>query len=53
MLSAQQMQQFAPPSQANTLGQWRAQAFDRERSAEDLSADILRRSQQYLSAGRH
>ena len=53
LLGAQQAQRFAPAEQANARSQWRSQTFERERSAQDLSADILRRSQQYLSNGRH
>jgi hypothetical protein len=53
LLGAQQAQLFAPDAQANERSQWRSQTFDRERSAQDLSADILRRSRQYLSNGRH
>lgn len=53
LLGAQQAQLFAPAEQANARSQWRSQTFERERSAQDLSADILRRSQQYISNGRH
>jgi hypothetical protein len=53
LLGAQQAQQFAPAEQANARSQWRSQTFERERSAQDLSADILSRSRQYLSNGRH
>ena len=51
LLGNQQMQIFAPPTQAIPESQWRAQIFDRERRAEDLSTDILRRSQESLSHG--
>ena len=49
LLGSQQMQIFAPPTQAIPESQWRSQTFERERRAEDLSADILRRSQESLS----
>jgi hypothetical protein len=52
LLGSQQMQTYAPPNQAVPERQWRMQTFDRERSAEDLSADILRRSQELLSNAR-
>jgi hypothetical protein len=45
LLGTQQMQSNAPTTQSIPQAQWRAQAFDRERAAEALSADILRRSQ--------
>jgi hypothetical protein len=45
LLGNQQTHTFAPPSQAIPESQWRSQIFDRERQAQDLSADILRRSQ--------
>jgi hypothetical protein len=51
LLGKQQMQTFAPSSQAIPASQWRQQTFERDRRAEDLSADILRRSQEYLSNG--
>ncbi len=44
LLGSQQMQANAPPSQAIPQTQWRAQAYQRESQAEELSADILRRS---------
>jgi hypothetical protein len=49
LLGNQQTHTFAPPSQAIPESQWRSQVFDRERQAQDLSADILRRSQDSLS----
>jgi len=52
LLGNQQMQKFGPSSQAIPESQWRSQTFDRERRAEDLSADILRRSQDALSNSR-
>jgi hypothetical protein len=44
LLGAQQMQINALPSQAIPQTQWRAQTYQRESQAEELSADILRRS---------
>jgi hypothetical protein len=44
LLGNQQMQANAPPSQAIPQTQWRAQAYQRESQADELSADILRRS---------
>lgn len=44
LLGTQQLQINAPPSQAIPQSQWRAQAYQRESQAEELSADILRRS---------
>lgn len=44
LLGTQQMQINAPPSQAIPQTQWRAQTYQRESQAEELSADILRRS---------
>ena len=49
LLGNQQTHTFAPPSQVIPESQWRSQIFDRERQAQDLSADILRRSQNSLS----
>jgi len=49
LLGNQQTHTFAPASQAIPESQWRSQSFDRERQAQDLSADILRRSQDALS----
>jgi hypothetical protein len=49
LLGNQQTHTFAPASQAIPESQWRSQIFDRERRAQDLSADILRRSQDSLS----
>jgi hypothetical protein len=51
LLGAQQGQIYAPSNQAIPESQWRSQTFDRDRRAEDLSADILRRSQESLSGG--
>ncbi len=44
LVGSQQMQFNAPPSQAIPQTQWRTQAYQRESQAEELSADILRRS---------
>jgi len=44
LVGSQQMQANAPPSQAIPQTQWRAQVYQRESQAEELSADILRRS---------
>jgi hypothetical protein len=51
LLGVQQGQIYAPPTQAIPETQWRSQTFDRDRRGEELSADILRRSQQFLSSG--
>ena len=51
LLGAQQAQIYAPSTQAIPESQWRLQTFDRDRRAADLSADILRRSQEFLSGG--
>jgi hypothetical protein len=44
LVGSQQMQINALPSQAIPQTQWRAQVYQRESQAEELSADILRRS---------
>ena len=49
LLGNQQTQIHAPENHGIPAGQWRLQDFDRERRAQDLSADILRRSQEALS----
>ena len=49
LLGNQQTQIHAPENHGIPAGQWRQQDFDRERRAQDLSADILRRSQEALS----
>ena len=49
LLGSQQSQIFAPSSQAIPQSEWRSQTFDRDRRADDLSADILRRSREYLT----
>ena len=51
LLGAQQGHIYAPTTQAIPESQWRSQTFDRDRRAQDLSADILRRSQEFLSGG--
>ena len=53
LLGDQQGKIHAPPTQAIPESQWRAQAFDRERRAQDLSADILRLSREFLSNSQH
>jgi hypothetical protein len=52
LLGSQQMQSNAPTTQAVPQAQWRAQAFERDRAAEALSADILRRSQGWTNGPR-
>ena len=52
LLGGQQTQIYGPTIQSIPESQWRQQSFDRDRRAEDLSADILRRSRQFLSNGR-
>lgn len=52
LLGNQQTQINAPASQAVPQSQWRSQAFDRDRRAGDLSADILRRSQEMMNSHR-
>jgi hypothetical protein len=44
LVGSQQMQINAPPSQVIPQTQWRAQVYQRDAQAEELSADILRRS---------
>jgi hypothetical protein len=52
LLGSQQMQLNAPATQSVPQAQWRAQAFERDRAAEALSADILRRSQGWTNGPR-
>src|SRR5258708_13649719 len=52
LLGDQQMQLHQPSAGIASESQWRAQSFDRERQAEDLSADILRRDLEYRSGNR-
>jgi len=49
LLGSQQMQIYTPSTQEIPQSQWRSQTFERDRAAEELSADILRRSREYLS----
>ena len=42
----------SPASSSESESQWRAQTFERDRQARDLSADILRRDLEYRSGGR-
>ena len=42
-----------PLAGGGTESQWHAQTFERERQAQDLSADILRRDQEYRQGMRH
>jgi hypothetical protein len=49
LLGSQQTQIHAPSTHAIPQSQWRLQNFDRERGAQELSADILRRSQEAVS----
>lgn len=53
LLGDQQMQLHQQPFPPNTSeSQWRSQIFERDRQAQELSTDILRRSQQPGPAGR-
>jgi hypothetical protein len=52
LIGDQQMQLHKPPTGKASESQWRAQIFERDRQAEDLSADILRRDLEYRSSGR-
>ena len=52
LLGSQQMQANAPPSLTIPQTQWRAQMYQRESQAEELSADILRRSRAATGAMR-
>ena len=52
LLGSQQMQSNAPATQSIPQTQWRSQVFDRDRAAEALSADILRRSQDWTGGHR-
>ena len=58
LLSEQQMQVHQLPTGQPLAGggaesQWRAQTFDREHQAQDLSADILRGDQECRQGMRH
>ncbi len=48
LIGGQQLQLQQPATNA-TESQWRAQSFERDRQAQDLSTDILRRDQEYRS----
>lgn len=48
LIGSQQMQLHQPATNS-AEPQWRAQSFERDRQAQDLSADILRRDQEYRS----
>jgi hypothetical protein len=52
LLGDQQMQLYQSSSAAASQPQWRAQIFERDRQAQDLSADILRRDLEYRSGAR-
>jgi hypothetical protein len=49
LLGDQQMQFYQPSTAGVAQPQWRAQALERDRQAQDLSADILRRDLEYRS----
>ena len=51
MIGEQQMQ-LQQPSVNASASQWRSQIVERDRQAQDLSADILRRDQEYRSGWR-
>jgi hypothetical protein len=52
LIGDQQMQLHQPSTGKESESQWRAQTFERERQAQDLSEDILRRDLEYRSGGR-
>jgi hypothetical protein len=52
LIGDQQMQLYQPSTGAASESQWRAQMFERDRQARDLSADILRRDLEYRSGSR-
>jgi hypothetical protein len=52
LLGSQQSQANSPQAQGSPESQWRGQSYDRERRAEELSADILQRSRDYLKGRR-
>ena len=52
LIGDQQMQLHQPSTGAASESQWRAQMFERDRQAQDLSADILRRDLEYRSGAR-
>jgi hypothetical protein len=49
LLGDQQLQLYQPSTAAVSQPQWRAQTLERDRQAQDLSADILRRDLEYRS----
>ena len=49
LLGDQQMQLYQPSTAAVSQPQWRAQMLERDRQAQDLSADILHRDLEYRS----
>lgn len=51
LIGDQQMQLHKPSTGIASESQWRAQIFERDRQARDLSADILRRDLEYRLGG--
>ena len=52
LIGDQQMQLHQPSTGNGSESKWRAQTFERDRQAEDLSEDILRRDLEYRLGGR-
>ena len=52
LIGDQQMQLHQPSTGTAMESQWRAQVFERDRQAQDLSTDILRRDLEYRSGSR-
>jgi hypothetical protein len=52
LIGDQQMQLHQPSTGKASESQWRAQTFERDRQAQDLSADILRRDLEYRAGSR-
>jgi hypothetical protein len=52
LLGSQQTQANSPATQSIPQTQWRSQGFERDRAADALSADILRRSQDWTGGHR-
>ena len=52
LIGDQQMQLHQPSTGKASESQWRAQIFERDRQAQDLSADILSRDLEYRSGSR-
>jgi hypothetical protein len=52
LIGDQQMQLHQPTTGKASESQWRAQTFERDRQAQDLSTDILRRDLEYRSGAR-